>query len=175
MVLAGNFHFPRCRTSGCSTPAAVETHTVDRGAVVDDRRVVSVVHDGYVYVGYSAIVVVRAASPVAAEEANAGVAEAVVNATVVADFRSPISGVPSINTVIPSPVPWSPEQTDFRRFYPGARNPEIAVRAISPVARDPDEARRRTDRLNIYWQNRRTKPNGDAYSNFRPESSGYRQ
>src|SRR5690349_17241020 len=96
MTLACSFHFPRRRASRCSTGSTVETDPVDRGVVVDDGRVVGVVDDGDVYVGYSAVVVVRAAAPVAAEKAHAGVAEAVVNATVVADFRSPIARIPHI-------------------------------------------------------------------------------
>ena len=175
MVLASSRHFPRSRTSGCSARAAVETNPVDRSVVVDDRGVVGVVYHGDVYVGYGAVVIVSAAPPVAAEEADARVAEAVVNATIEAHFRSPVARVPDVEAFIPTPIPWSPEQTNFRRFYPCARNPEVTVRTISPIARDPDEAGRRANRLYIYGQNRWTDPNGNAHSNFRSGWSRYRQ
>src|SRR6267154_5638304 len=94
MVLTDRFHLSRPRTSGGSAPAAIEA---DPGAiVVDDCRVVGIVNDGDVHVGYRAIVVVIATSPVAAEKADTGVAETVVNAAVEADFRSPVAWRPDV-------------------------------------------------------------------------------
>src|SRR6267154_2527867 len=94
MVLTDRFHLSRPRTSGGSAPAAIEA---DPGAiVVDDCRVVGIVNDGDVHVGYRAIVVVIATSPVAAEKADTGVAETVVNAAVEADFGSPVAWRPDV-------------------------------------------------------------------------------
>src|SRR6266702_8069036 len=168
MMPASRSHFARRRTNGCSARATVKADPVD-------RRGVGVAHNRDVHVGHGAVVVVRAASPVAAEEADAGVAEAVVNAAIEADFRSPVARVPCIKAVFPSPVPWSPEQTDFRREYPCAWNPEIAVRTVSPITRDPNVTGSGTNGLYVNWQHRRTNPNRDAYSNLCSGLNRYRQ
>src|SRR5216683_2599962 len=151
MMPASRSHFARRRTNGCSARATIKADPVD--------RVVGVAYNSDVNVGHGAVVVVRAASPVAAEEADAGVAEAVVNATIEADFGSPVAWVPCIKAVFPSPVPWSPEQTNFRREYPRAWNPEIAVRTVSPITRDPNVTGSGTNGLYVNWQHRRTNPN----------------
>src|SRR5713226_10061476 len=152
-MLASRCHFPRGRTSSGSAPASVKADPVD--VVVDDGRVVGIVNDGDVHVGHRAVVVVVATSPVAAEKADTGVAETVVNAAVEADFGSPVTRRPSVEAVFEGPIPWSPEETDFRRECPGARNPKVAVRAVSPVAGNPDIARSWADGLRINWQYRR--------------------
>src|SRR5216683_2413546 len=136
MTLAVRCHFLRRRMSSDSAPAAVKADAVD--VVVDDCRVVGVAHNGHVHVGHRAVVVVGATSPVAAEKADTGVAETVVNAAVEADFGSPV-----------------------------ARSPSVAVQAVSPVAGNPDIARSWADGLHINWQYRRPNPNGDADSNLR--------
>src|SRR6266704_721699 len=110
-MLAGRCHFPRRRTSIGSAPAAIKADPVD--VVVDDCRVVGIVNDGDVHVGHRAVVVVVATSPVAAEKADTGVAETVVNAAVEADFGSPVARRPRVEAASPSPVARSPEQTDF--------------------------------------------------------------
>src|SRR6266481_178184 len=166
--------FPRCWTGSHSSRATVEADPVCR-SVVDDGRVVSVAHDCDVYVGHRAVVVVGAVSPVAAEEADAGIAETVIDSAVVTYFRSPVAGMPYIEIVFPSPVPGSPEQTDFRRLHPGARDPEIAVRAIGPISGNPDIAGFRADGLNIHRQRRRTNPNRNANNNLRSGLSWDRQ
>src|SRR5712691_2606272 len=112
MTLAVRCHFLRRRMSSDSAPAAVKADAVD--VVVDDCRVVGVAHNGHVHVGHRAVVVVGATSPVAAEKADTGVAETVVNAAVEADFGSPVARGPSVKAVFfEGPIPWSPEQTHF--------------------------------------------------------------
>src|SRR6266481_2700391 len=160
MMPASRSHFARRRTNGCSARATIKADPVDRGVVVDDGRVVGVAHNRDVNVGHGAVVVVRAASPVAAIEA---------------DFRSPVAWVPCIKAVFPSPIAWSPEQTDFRREYPCAWNPEIAVRTVSPITRDPNVAGPGANRLYVNWQHRRTNPNRDAHSNLCSGLNRYRQ
>src|SRR6266705_3129244 len=79
MTLVSSGLFLRGRTSGYSAAATVETDSVDRRVVIDDCRVVSVANDDDVHVGDGAVIVERVASPVAAEIADTGVAETVVN------------------------------------------------------------------------------------------------
>src|SRR5229473_3167756 len=138
MTLATCCHFLRRRTGSGSASPAVETGPIDCGVVIDDSRVVGIVHDSDIHIGHRAVVVVGATSPVASEKADSGVAEAVVNAAIEADLRSPI-----------------------------ARRPEVAVRTISPIARAQNEARFRKNRLYVHWQHGRTKLNGDADGNLR--------
>src|SRR5580704_9427477 len=164
LMLRGDF--ARCWASGHATGAAVEADAI-HGGVVDDGGVVGVAHHGDVYVGHSAVIEEFAASPRAAEEADPGVAEAVVDSAVEADFRSPVAGVPTISVVLPSPVTWSPEQTEFWRLDPGAGNPEITVGAVSPITRNPKKTEARTNGLFINGQGRRTDPNGNAYDHLR--------
>ena len=79
-----------------------------------------------------------ASAPVAALVAVAGVAEAVVDAAIVADVLAPIAGVISVRVIRVAPVAGSPECALVRRFNPCARNPVIAVGRPSPVAGGPD-------------------------------------
>jgi hypothetical protein len=65
-----------------------------------------------------------------------------------------------------SPISWSPEQTDFGRLHPRARNPDITVGAVNPIAKNPDIAASRAHGLHIHKQHQWTKPNGDAHRNL---------
>ena len=96
-------------------PAAIE---VDDGAVVEE--------------------VVPA--PLATIEADAAVAEAVVDATVVADLGTPVALVPAVVTAFIAPVAGGPEIAGLRSEDPGAGNPEVAGVAVGPVAGRPDVA-----------------------------------
>src|SRR5579864_5483918 len=157
-----------------SASTAVEAGAVD-GRVVDDCSVVGVVDDGHVDIGDGAVVVVVSAAPGAAEEADSGVAESVVNTTVETHPWSPVAPVPNIEAFVPSPVAGGPKQARFRRQYPCAGNPEIAIVSVGPIARDPHIARARTDRLRVDRQRRWAKANGDAHRNLRMRWSGNRQ
>jgi hypothetical protein len=71
--------------------------------IVDDRRVVhdglvhiGVVDDGSVHVDYSGVVREIMTAPLAADKSDTHVTEAVVDAAVVADVRTPVSGVVDI-------------------------------------------------------------------------------
>src|SRR6267154_997951 len=92
VVLTGRFHLSRRRTGCGSAPAAIEA---DPGAiVVDDRRVVGIVNDGDVHVGYRAIVVGVATPPVAAEKADPGVTQAVLTPALQAAPTTPVARTP---------------------------------------------------------------------------------
>ena len=74
--------------------AAVEAHAVKARAMVDNMLVVDVADHAYFHARHRAVVVEGTAAPVAAEKANAGVAEAVVNAAIEAHGGSPVAGIP---------------------------------------------------------------------------------
>ena len=86
MMLASRSHVRGCWPCGRSARASVVADMIVCG-VVDNCRVVGVVNDRDVYVGHSAVVVVRAPLPVTTEKPDPGVAETVVNASIVADLN----------------------------------------------------------------------------------------
>jgi hypothetical protein len=119
--------------------AAVETDA--RAAPLLVRFLVNVVDDGHVDVIHAAVVEKVVAGPVTAAVALPTVAETVVDAAVEADVRTPVTFIPKVVAVTPSPVTWSPKDTDLGGFNPSAGNPEItAVIAVTPVTRSPDIA-----------------------------------
>src|SRR5437667_10432049 len=139
--------------SGDSAGTTVEADAVYRGVVMDDGRVVGVVDQRDVHVAHGAVVIVISAAPVAADETDASVAEAVINAAVEADSWSPVACVPEIDTFAKSPVAGSPEQARLGSERPRAGNPEVTVGSVSPVTGNPDVARsgtkdRKSTRLN---------------------------
>ena len=77
--------------------------------VVDDSLVVHVVNSVDVYVIDRAIVVEIAAAPVSAVIAVAWIAEAVINAAVESDGRSPETGVPVIQSSRKAPIAGCPK------------------------------------------------------------------
>jgi AmiR/NasT family two-component response regulator len=64
--------------------------------------------------------------PIAALVAEADIAEAIVDAAVVADVSAPIAPVELVTVVSPAPVAWRPQSTLIRSFNPGAGHPVIA-------------------------------------------------
>src|SRR5260370_28011097 len=116
----------RCRfllRSGPRADAAVAAVEADTGIVVhDDRLVIDIGHVGDVHVSDTTVVEKSVTSPLPAEKADARVAKAVLDATVEADVRTPVAAVPSIESIIPTPVARSPEHP-HRGEYPGPWHP----------------------------------------------------
>jgi hypothetical protein len=78
------------------------------GIVNGDGGIVGVVNNGGVHVADVGVISKVPAIPPAAEEADAAVPEAVINAAVEADLRSPVSAMPKESAAAPAPIPWSP-------------------------------------------------------------------
>ena len=91
-------------------------------------------------VAVGAVVPEAAAAPVSAVETDAEVAEAVVDAAVVADVGSPVAGVPEVSVVAVAPVAGRPESAGVGSENPGARNPFVTLAGPYPVAGRPDIA-----------------------------------
>jgi hypothetical protein len=83
------------------------------------------VHKGDVDVVDRAVVVEVAAAPVAALIADANVAEAVIDAAIVADVGAPIAAVELIAVVTPAPVARRPKGAFVWSLNPRAGNPVI--------------------------------------------------
>jgi hypothetical protein len=68
--------------------------------------------------------------------------------------RSPVTTIPNVEAIIPTPVAWGPKHSD-RSKHPCARYPVVAIVVIPrPVARRPDVALTGTEGLNINRQRR---------------------
>jgi len=164
-TLAGSSNFDGSWTSRCSARATVEAHAIE-GSVLDHGGVVRVVDYSDVNVSRVAVVVVIVPAPVAAVKADAWIAEAVVNAAIEADYRSPITRMPDIGVILPSPVAGRPEQAFLRRKRPSAGNPIVSVVGIRPITRDPNESFSGAKRLFIDGQERGPDSNGNANSDL---------
>ena len=94
------------RTHIHAAASAVITHAI-HGVMIDDGSVVHVdVGDGHVI--DATVVVEPAITPVPALVAVTEVSEAVVDAAVKADVRTPITCMPNIQASIPAPVAGRP-------------------------------------------------------------------
>jgi len=155
VLLANRDDFSRTRPY-LYPAGAVETDSIH--LIVVDPVVVDVVDNVDIDVIYGAVVVETIAVPIAALVAVSGVAEAVIDAAVVADVASPESKMPAVAValVIVSPVARSPERTGIRRHHPSAGNPVIAVGGVVPVAGGPDVAVAGAGRLVVLGQRRRS-------------------
>src|SRR5580692_3218545 len=138
----------RARTGIDSTISTVVTDVV-RG--IDDYRLIVCVMKvssgaDIVHVGVVAELI---AAPVATLVADATVAEPIVHAAVKADCATPVAVVPQIHAVAPAPIAGRPKIASGGRLNPCARNPEVALLAISPVAWCPEVTFLRTNGLLI--------------------------
>jgi hypothetical protein len=122
---------------------------------VGDGVVVDVMHHGGVHVVDGAVVVEMAVIPIAAAITLAGVSEAIINATVKADVRTPIAVVERVAALVESPIAGSPEGALIGRLNPDAGDPVIAGAAIIPVAGGPKVVVGGSRRLVILGQRRR--------------------
>jgi hypothetical protein len=80
----------------------------DYGLVIDIGDV------GDIHVGDRAVVEEPAAAPFTTLEAFAGVSEPVINAAIKTNVWAPITNVPNIEAIVPTPVSWSPQKANFR-------------------------------------------------------------
>jgi hypothetical protein len=115
----------------------------DAGVVVDDYGAVVDIGDVVDVDAVDGAVVVEAVSiPVAAMVAVAGVSEAIVDASVVADVRTPEAGVEAIAVTEEEPVAGCPEGSGIGGGDPGSGNPVVASGSVTPVAGRPEIVRR---------------------------------
>lgn len=75
--------------------------------------------------------------PVATLIAEADIAEAIVDATVVADVLAPITVVPAIPTAVPAPPSGRPKSPNVRRRNPCSGDIVVTGGCVIPIARSP--------------------------------------
>jgi hypothetical protein len=126
------------RTNVDAAATAVVGDAVDSGVVNNDRAVINVGNPRGVDAVHSAVVVEVVALPVTAVIAATGIAEAVVDAAVETDVRTPEAAMKDVAATEESPVAGGPESPVERRSAPGAGNPVVACRSVSPVAGSPE-------------------------------------
>ena len=156
--------------------AAIAAVIADAGRiviVVGDPGVVSIVNDGHIDVVHGAIVGEMPPFPASAEIANADITEAIIHAAIKSDVRSPITAVPEIAPVAPTPVTWRPKNPYSGSQHPGPGHPIIIIVAVSPIAGRPDIALPRAKWLFVHWQYWRSNPYRDAYTDLRERSRRY--
>jgi hypothetical protein len=95
------------RRLGCASAWPIEADIVHRSGV-DDRLVVGPSDDSRVHLGDGSVVEEHPVVPIAALVTDAGIPEAIVDAAVIADMRSPISGMPNIMATVIPPITGSP-------------------------------------------------------------------
>ena len=164
MLLVLSLHLHR-RGPRLDAGAAVEADVirVDDGVCVDDGAIlVDVGHVDAAEVRHGAVVGEDSAAPLAAEEADAAVAESVVNPAIEADVRAPVAGVPSISAARKSPVAGGPQNANTGRLHPNAGNPVVASVPVGPVAGGPDIARGGQRGLHVHGQGGRSNVHGDT-------------
>src|ERR1700730_11153143 len=154
--------FLRCWTPADPAIAAVVT---DMGLVVIDYgRVVHIVNDSFINIVHGAVVEKVVVIPTPAFVALSKITEAIIDPAVETNHRTPITLIKNKTLAAPTPITWSPQETDFRRQHPGAGHPIIIVKVISvgPVAGCPNVAVLWTDRLFIDRQRGRSERNDHA-------------
>lgn len=130
-----------CEFSGLRTYGQAASASVvgDAGVVIDDDGSVVDVSDVVNVDAVDGPVVVEAVSvPVAAVIAVAGVSEAVVDASVVADVRAPEAVVEAVVVAVEEPVAGGPEGPVIGGGDPGPGNPVVAGGSVAPVAGGPE-------------------------------------
>jgi hypothetical protein len=157
-------HFSLRRTRVDSPSPAVKAHVTR--VIYHYGPVICVVNDVHVHVAVSAVVSKYAVVPIAALVANAHVPEAIVNAAVEADVRSPVPRMPQIHAVTPTPISRRPQETNLRRHHPRAWYPVIIVTIPRPIPGRPNVPITRARWLRIHRQGRRTHSYRDAHANL---------
>jgi hypothetical protein len=166
LVLGRRFLGSRSRVD--STGAVEADVIINDSPVVDHCTVnIGVVDDRRIHLPNRFIIMKGTALPPAAMETRSIIAEAIVDTAIESNVVTPITAVPDIGTVGKTPVTGSPQVARFRHFNPDARNPEITVVSISPVARGPIISILRARWLFVDDERRRRNCNRDRLSEKR--------
>src|ERR1035437_1343611 len=140
------------------------TVVADVGFAVDHSGVVNVVNFIHVHVVHGTVVEKVVVVPTPAFVTLTEITEAVIDSAIEAHVRPPIAVIENKSVAAPTPIGWSPQETDFRRHHPSSRHPVVIVDVVivGPVARGPEITVAWTKRLLIDRQCGRADPNGHA-------------
>ena len=149
----------RCRfllrgRAGSGSPRATVIAHVVHGGVVDNGLVIDIGDVRRAHVVYCVVVVELPVVPVSALVAYTGVAVAINDTAVETHLRPPIPSVPSVDTVVPAPITWSPQQSNCGRLHPSAGDPIVTIITVSPIPGRPDITFAGADGLLVHGQRR---------------------
>jgi len=161
------------RARRCSAGTAVIADAIYRGRVVDYGCAVNVVNVGDVHIVDGLVVVELPSSPIAAIVTATRIPVAIGNATVEADDRTPVAGMPVVQPVVKRPVTGRPKQAGFGGQRPRAGYPVVSNRTPRPVAWHPNIAFGRAKGLLVNRKCRRTEV--DRHEDLRKRSARYGQ
>ncbi len=167
LALGGAFLRRGLMLNAAGTAIVGHMTVVDDGVIANDGFVhIGGVNDGGVHMHDGGVIGKSAASPLATGEADAHVPEAVVDATIEADGRSPVAFMEEVLAVGPAPVGRGPEKPWFGCRDPGAGNPEVAIGTVGPITGSPHQVELRARGLHIDRQHGGSETNGNADSNL---------
>ena len=158
-IPCGNL-IPRTGPGIDATVAAVIADVVNRGFV--DYGLVVHMNVGDVNVIDGTVVVKGAIVPISTLISDTTISVAVIDATIEANVRPPVAGIPSVGVAAPTPIARSPEQANSGSHHPRAGHPEVALITIGPVAGRPQITGIRCHGLHVYGQWRRGDHNGNG-------------
>jgi hypothetical protein len=121
------------------------------------------VDDVFIHMHDCGVIGKGVAAPLAASKADASIAEAIVDAAVVADVAAPIAAMEGVVTIRPVPVVGRPQRAFIGSRNPGAGHPVVVsiVIGVGPIAGRPHQVGLRADRLHIDGHLRRSKADTD--------------
>src|SRR6266851_3108585 len=104
------FFWPRASTDSALT--SVVAHVVHCDVIDDDHLVVDIPHVRHVV--YGSVVEKGSVVPISAVIADTTVAEAVINAAIESDMRTPVALMKNEDAIAPAPITRGPEETVAR-------------------------------------------------------------
>ena len=157
------------RRSPVYSTRTVKAGAVDRRIIVDHRLVVNVVNLRHVHEVHRPVVEEIVSPPIPALITFSAITVTVIDPAIEADVRSPVTCVPYVHSIVPSPITGCPQEARHRRKHPCAGHPVVIfiVVAVRPIARRPNIIFAGTNRLYVHGQRRGRDNNG--YSNTLPE------
>ena len=165
MLLVRVSFFLRARFPVHST-RTVKAGTVDRCIVVDHRLVIHIVNLGHIHVIHRSVVVEIVSPPISALITFSPISIPIIYPAIETDAGSPVTVIPLVYSVVPSPIARRPQVAGCGRKHPRAGHPVIIliIVAISPVTGRPDIIIAGTNWLHVNRQRRGR--DSDSYSNL---------
>jgi hypothetical protein len=154
--------------SGVDSTWTVEADAIICRSIIDHCTIhIGVVDDIRIHTPSRGIIPERVALPPTSGKTGTIITEAIVDSPVVSNVRTPITVVPMIESVAKTPVTRGPEVSRLGHLDPSARNPEITIVSIGPVAWTPKISVVRTRRLLVGDEGRRGHCNRNSLSEKR--------
>src|SRR5258708_28143920 len=132
------FFFGRC--SRIDPTLAVKTDPVHRHILDHGAINISVVNDRVIHSPNRGVAEKPAALPSATAESGAEITETIVDSSVKAYVRPPITTVPTVAPTFKTPITWRPQKSGLLSEDPSTGNPIIIVITVRPTTRDPNIA-----------------------------------